>query len=287
MLTHRAETVGAPTRALPAISLVSAADDSAAADAAVDLALAHGASLHAAFLVPSARLGTLAEAEVRYDLVEADLRDALQRTQAAAEAFARRARDAGIPVEVLVISKEDPVCEETLTDVVRLSDLVVLPQPRSGVPSATDDALDVLLTEAGRPCLVIPASGQTRTTFRSVTVGWDGSAPAARALADSLPLLQRAELVEVVRITRDFAPDGPRVAERVRVYLAAHGIDARCRTLVSSLPYAEAVLSHIADTGSDLLVMGAYGHSRLREALVGGASRDILSAMTVPVLMSH
>lgn len=294
MLKDRPETLLSPVSRddagvprLRAISLVSSAGDAVAAPAALDLARAHGAALHAAFLVPSARVGTLAQAEVRYDLVEAEQRDALQRATAAAETFSRQARDAGLTIEVLVLSKEDPVCEETLTEVVRLSDLIVLPQPEPGVPRATDGPLEALLTESGRPCLIIPYAGQARMAFRTVAVGWDGSAPAARALSDALPLLHPADLVDVVRVARDFTPDGARVAGRVSAYLAAHGIEARCRTLVSSLAFSEAVLSHIADTGADLLVMGAYGHSRLREALVGGASRGILASMTVPVLMSH
>ncbi|MEW6123077.1 MAG: universal stress protein [Pseudomonadota bacterium] len=287
MLKQAAQAPAAHAAAFRTLSLVTCAQDAVAAPAAVDLARALGATLHAACLVPTARMGSLAQAEVRYDLVEAEQRDALERARVAAEALSRAAQAAGVPVEALAVSKEDPVCEETLTEVLRLSDLVVLPQPQPGTPRATDEPFEDLLTESGRPCLIIPYAGRPRIPFRTVTVAWDGSAPAARALSDSLPLLRQAAVVDVVRVAKDFAPEGARMAGRVTAFLAAHGIEARFRTLVSSLTFSEAILSHMADTGSDLLVMGAYGHSRLREALVGGASRGILASMTVPVLMSH
>ncbi|WP_127091558.1 universal stress protein [Aquabacter cavernae] len=287
MLNDPAQAPAATRSDLPTLTLVTCAEDAVAAYAAVELARTLGASLRAACLVPSVRVASLAQVEVRYDLVEAEQRDALEHADVAAKALVREAQAVGIAAEALAISKEEPVCDETLTDLLRLSDLVVVPQPQPGVPRATDEAFEDLLTESGRPCLIIPYAGRPRIPFRTVTVAWDGSAPAARALADSLPLLRRAEVVDVVRVAKDFAPDGARLAARVTAYLAAHGIEARFRTLVSSTPFSDTILSHMADTGSDLLVMGAYGHSRLREALVGGASRGILASMTVPVLMSH
>lgn len=287
MLTSHAHAAPARGTVLPTLSLVTCAQDAVAAPAAIDLARVLGATLRAACLVPTARMGSLAQAEVRYDLVEAEQRDALEHARVAAEGLSRAAEAAGVPAEALAISREDPVCEETLTEVLRLSDLVVLPQPQPGTPRATDAPFEDLLTESGRPCLIIPYAGAARIPFRTVTVAWDGSAPAARALSDALPLLRLAERVDVVRLAKDFAPEGARMAGRVTAFLSAHGITARFRTLVSSLAFSEAILSHMADTGSDLLVMGAYGHSRLREALVGGASRGILATMTVPVLMSH
>lgn len=286
-VTLRAATRAADAAGLAHLAVVMDADSAPVRDLARRLAADLGADVSAVCVVPPAPVGSLAQAEVRLDLVEAEERDQRARARAASEAFDRALREAGIAVEPRIVCREDAECDVPLLDVVRLSDLILLQQPEPGRESAADAHLEEVLLRSGRPCLLVPYAGVARVPFETVTVAWDGSAPAARALGDSLPLLRRAARVEVVQVSPGFAPDGGPTGARLIAHLEAHGIAATHRTLVTTLPFAEAMLSHLADTGSDLLVMGAYGHSRLREALMGGASRDILRSMTVPVLMAH
>jgi nucleotide-binding universal stress UspA family protein len=144
-----------------------------------------------------------------------------------------------------------------------------------------------LLLRSGRPALIVPYFYSKEPNFETITVAWDGSVPAARALADSIPLLRRASRVSIVKVLVDEPYDTDEAASRLVQHLVRHGVDAQFRGLPSSVAVAETLLSDLADSGSDLLVMGAYGHSRLREVVLGGATRTILNSMTVPVFMSH
>ena len=119
---------------------------------------------------------------------------------------------------------------------------------------------------------------------------WDGSAPAARALGDALPLLRRAERVSLAVVDPERL--GGRVGEQagadIAAHLARHGVKVEVQALPSGrLATADVLLDFAADTGADLLVMGGYGHSRLRELAFGGTTRDVLGRMTVPVLLAR
>ena len=130
-----------------------------------------------------------------------------------------------------------------------------------------------------------------QTPGKRVLVAWDSSREAARAVNDSLPLLARADAVHVVSIN----PRGHKPGELDRLpgadiclQLARHGVKAEAQHLVATdIEVGDLLLSRAADMGADLLVMGAYGHSRWREIVLGGATRQILGEMTVPVIMSH
>jgi len=117
-------------------------------------------------------------------------------------------------------------------------------------------------------------------------VAWDGSAPAARALGDAMPMLARARRVEVVVV--DDGPDGDTIpGSDAQRHLKRHGIEAGLRRLTGTRDVADTLLSQASDTGADLLVMGGYGHSRFREFILGGATEGVLASMTLPVLMAH
>ena len=145
---------------------------------------------------------------------------------------------------------------------------------------------EYVVLAAGRPVLVVPYIGARDTVGARIVVAWDGSREAARSIADALPFLTGAETVTLLMIDAtnnpDIAPDD------IRRYLARHTVDAELvATPSASLDVGDGLLSRVADLDADLLVMGAYGHSRLREFVMGGASRYIFQHMTVPVLMSH
>ncbi len=146
-----------------------------------------------------------------------------------------------------------------------------------------------LALESGRPVLVIPYVGRYPTIGRNVVIAWKPGRESARAVFDSLPLLEGAEDVQILEVrargedTRGLAPD-----TSIAAALGRHGIKPSVRsTVAADISVGDEILSRLADMGADLLVMGAYGHSRMRELVFGGATRHIARHMTVPTLFSH
>jgi nucleotide-binding universal stress UspA family protein len=143
---------------------------------------------------------------------------------------------------------------------------------------------------SGRPVLIVPYAGRFDNVGRRIVIAWSSTREAARAVSDAMPFLESADLVNVLTIDPRERPDGhgELPGADIAVHLARHGVKAQIeRTVSAGLPVGEVLLSRIADLGADLLVMGAYGHSRVRELLLGGATRSVLRSMTLPVLMSH
>ncbi|MDB5642155.1 MAG: universal stress protein [Hyphomicrobiales bacterium] len=146
---------------------------------------------------------------------------------------------------------------------------------------------EAALFGSGRPVLFVPRIQTKAPGFDRALIAWDGSQPAARALSDAMPLLEKAKTIEVVSIA------GPRTSYKelpgfnITRHLSRHGLNAELKRLPMSGDVGDTLLSYAADAGSDFLVMGGYGHSRLREFVLGGTTRTILSTMTLPVLMSH
>ena len=169
----------------------------------------------------------------------------------------------------------------------RLFDVVVMGQTD---PDALPNALrpgEVVLA-AGRPALIIPYAGPVAEIGRRVLVAWNGTREAARALHDAMSLIEAAEAVTVLEIDPEESLDPELRASHVVAALARRGVTAKVETAASAgVPIADVILSAAADATADLVVMGAWGHSRLREYVMGGASRGIFQEMTVPVLMSH
>lgn len=174
----------------------------------------------------------------------------------------------------------------------RYVDLVVVGQPD---PDDTQAVLfrplpeEVALT-VGRPLLVIPYAGKWTEVGRRVLIAWDASREATRAVNDAMPFLVAAEAVTVLSVDPTDGPQGHGdvPGADIGLHLARHGVNATIESTVSAgIGVGNALLSRAGDLGADLLVMGAYGHSRVRELLLGGATRTILDSMTVPVLMAH
>jgi nucleotide-binding universal stress UspA family protein len=143
---------------------------------------------------------------------------------------------------------------------------------------------------SGRPILVVPYAGNFETIGSRALIGWNASREATRAVNDAMPLLVGADVVTVLTIDAREGPDahGELPGADISLHLARHGVKATIeRTVSADVPVGDVLLSRAADLGADLLVIGAYGHSRVRELLLGGATRSILQSMTVPVLMSH
>lgn len=168
-------------------------------------------------------------------------------------------------------------------------DLIILGQHSPDSRSVGFRPEDIVIA-AARPILVIPYAGSFDTVGRRALVAWDGTREAVRAVNDALPLLANAEAVTVVFVAaQEAALEQHRPSlERIVQHLLRHGIAAQPgETLQGDLAISDVLLSRAADFAADLIVSGAYHHSQLREALIGGVSRELLEHMTVPVLMSH
>jgi nucleotide-binding universal stress UspA family protein len=174
----------------------------------------------------------------------------------------------------------------------RYADLIVLGQLD---PDDTQAALLRPLPEevalaVGRPILVVPYTGAWEAIGRRVLVGWDASREATRAVNDAMPLLAGAEAVTILVVDPSDGPTGHGEVPGadIALHLARHGVKATIETTVSAgIGAGNALLSRASDFEADLLVMGAYGHSRVRELLLGGATRTVLESMTLPILMAH
>ena len=173
----------------------------------------------------------------------------------------------------------------------RCGDLVVIGQidPNDPSPTVLSDFPEQVVLHAGKPVLIVPYAEQFDAIGKNVLISWNGSVAASRALSSAIPLLRRAETVQVVIFNPENESDidAEQSGSDLVHHLARHGIETQLQLQTTTLDLGNALLSLAADVNCDLLVMGGYGHSRFREILLGGVTRTVLESMTVPVLMSH
>jgi nucleotide-binding universal stress UspA family protein len=185
----------------------------------------------------------------------------------------------------------EDLADGVLTTNARYVDLLVLGQADPDDPATShNDLPEVTALASGRPVLVIPKIGIQAPIGKHVMLCWNASRESARSAADALPFLQAAEQVTVLVVDPDVSINGhgQEPGADVATWLARHGVKVTVqREAAIDTKVGEVILSRAADLGVDLIVMGVYGHSRVREMVLGGASRTLLSSMTVPVLMSH
>ena len=175
--------------------------------------------------------------------------------------------------------------DEAVATYGRLADLVAVSRPLKGAEVPTSTLFEAALFESGQPLLVAPPTPPAELGKRAM-IAWNGSAEAARAISAGLPLLERAESVTLISATGWL--DGPLSIDGVAKRLAWHGIDPAVRTLTGfSGTIGEAIIAEAATIGADLLVMGAYTQSRLRQMILGGVTRHVLSTATIPLIMAH
>lgn len=216
------------------------------------------------------------------DASRADARDSLA-------AFESQARSMGVTSVESRLVHDEP--GSALVSHGRYADLIVVGQTRAdGAPVLTvrKDFPEYLLLNGARPLLMVPARGSFDTLGARILVAWNGSLEATRALTFAMSLLQWAQAVMVMLINpgSDGMDEGVEPGADVGLYLARHGVRAEVTIKIGDEHDLE-LLDAISECKADLLVMGAYGHSRLREYLLGGATRTILRSMTVPVWMAH
>jgi nucleotide-binding universal stress UspA family protein len=173
-----------------------------------------------------------------------------------------------------------------------LADLVVLGQmdPQRELPKAAGNLVEDVLMRSGRPVLLVPYAGNVEQVGRNVLLGWNGSREAVRAAHDAMALFAEGAKVTVLSVDPLTAADGDPILppSDLAAHLTRHGFEvSAARTVADGITPSDALLSYACDISADLIVIGGYGHSRLRELILGGVTRDLLQHMTVPVLMSH
>jgi len=223
------------------------------------------------------------------DPLTIELREAEEAAVAREGIFLQRCRLAGLPASQAILENFElasAVCRHAL-----FADLVVMTQPRLTDihhPERLRRA-HVILQESVRPVLMLAQAGGFAPLPGTVVVAWDGSASAARAAASALPLMRRARNVHLVQVIDPRKDDEGAVRpglECASTWLSGHGIEARIGIVEGDHP-ARSLLSKTADVGAELLVMGAWGHGRLVERLLGGATRAMVDGMAVPVMFAH
>jgi nucleotide-binding universal stress UspA family protein len=173
------------------------------------------------------------------------------------------------------------------------ADLTIVGQSNPQEPSDyryRDGTLVATVMTSGRPVLAVPFVGDFLTLGERVLVAWNASREAARAVNDALPLLVQAKLVTILAVNPrlGIGGHGDVPAADIALHLARHGVKAEAaHTVGGDIPDGQALLSYAADSSADLIVAGAYGHSRAREMVFGGVTRTLLREMTVPVFFSH
>lgn len=257
---------------------------------AAGLARRHGAHLTGLFVVDviPPTLGGAEGGAALAGLIETMRADALATAAGIERAFAETLAREGIPGEWRLA---EGATSELVALHGRYADLVVLGQAD---PQADESAgaavVSATLFGAGRPVLVVPHSGRFDAIGRRVLVGWNASREASRAVHDALPLLTGAELVTIAAVNprRGLGAHGEEPGADIARHLARHGVAVQVEHSVApEIGAGDILLNRAADLSADLLVVGAYGHSRLREMFLGGVTRTLLQQMTVPVLLSH
>lgn len=256
---------------------------------AADLARSLGAHLTGLALAfdPIIPVYTVA-APIPTDFIVAAHEQGLADARASLAAFKAMTDAAGIPAEPRLAESVTGDGFAAIAGNAVLSDLVVVGQQNPDrVEPMREAVIEALLFQAGVPTLLIPYSGRPEMKFDRAVVAWNGSAAGGRAVRAALPLLAGTKEVLAVVVKEAKAGDEEPGAD-IGAYLARHGINVTVRTVTEApTGIGATLLSFASDEEADYVVMGAYGHSRIREFLIGGVTRHILAHATLPVLMAH
>jgi nucleotide-binding universal stress UspA family protein len=260
----------------------------AAADYAVSLAAAFDAHLAGIAFLYDPIVPVSGAGYIPADVIEAHARYIAAAAMAAIDRFVAAGKRAGVAAEPLTLSGSFAGVGDQFGRIARRFDLSIVGQAEPGTSAVEEIIAESALFESGRPVIVVPYIQKAPLKLDRVMLCWDGSRAAARAIADAMPLLERAGRVEIVIVANERGKKDEIEGADMGAHLARHGLNVEVkRTVLGDIDVADVILSHAADAGSDFIVMGGYGHSRLREFVLGGVTRTIFRSMTAPVLMSH
>ena len=269
------------------VNLSGRAPQDFAADYAISVAATFGARIAGiAFLyepvIPDGTLGG-----VPVELIELQREENSKAAKGAVSRFEAAAKQAGVAAETRILDATFGGAATLFARIARRFDLAVVGQAQREYGVSEELMIEGALFESGRPVIVVPYIQKRGLTLERVLACWDGGRTSARAIGDAMPILERARSVDIVIVAEERKNDeitGANMSE----HLTRHGIAVNVKRIAKgNLTIEDAILSYAADSGADFMVMGGYGHSRLREFILGGVTRGILATMTVPVFMSH
>jgi nucleotide-binding universal stress UspA family protein len=270
------------------VNLAGGQNQDVAADYAISLAKTFEAHIvGVAFIyepvIPGSLLGGIPT-----DLIEVQRDENAKAAKAAVGLFEAAAQRAGVPFETRLLDASIAGAADLFGRIARRFDIAVVGQAHREQGASEELLIEGALFGSGRPVIIVPHIQQQPVRLDGVMVCWDGSRPAARAIADATPLLARAKSIEFLVVTGERDKSGEITGTNMKRHLARHGIEIEIKRIsAGNFDVQSAILAHAKDSGADFIVMGAYGHSRLREFILGGVTRSILHSMPVPVLMSH
>ena len=260
-----------------------------AVDGSISLAMACNAHLDAiAIGYESANIPFVAEGGAAVvSIYELDHERAEERAASALGVFETEAKLAGISHSGRAVVCVPAEASSMLVASARLHDLTIVSQPEPDCATYDNHLPQDVLFGSGGPVLFLPYTFHGAFTAKRIGICWDGSRLAARALRDAMPLLGEADALKIIAIDAGAEPIAPEPAKLV-AHLTRIGLPADIISLPADRSEIQpSILSLAADESLDLLVMGGYGHSQLQELIIGGVTREMLRAMTVPTLMSH
>ncbi len=259
-----------------------------AGDYAVSVTDAFGAHIVGIAFVYDPIVPVSAMGYIPAEVIETQKTDNEAAAKAAIERFTAATSRAGVSAEPRTLGASFAGAGDQFGRIARRFDLAIVDQAKPEASEVEEMIVESTLFESGRPVIVVPYIQKGPLTLDRVMVCWDGSRPAARAIADAMPLLEKAGRVEVVIVANERGKQDEIAGADMGQHLARHGLNVEVERIVGGdIDVADALLSHAADSSADFIVMGGYGHSRLREFVLGGVTRGILGSMTAPVLMSH
>jgi nucleotide-binding universal stress UspA family protein len=222
------------------------------------------------------------------DLIEAQREENTRAAKVATDRFEAAASRAGLSAEVRLLDASVAGAADLFGRIARRFDLAVVGQARPQEGASEELLIEGALFESGRPVVVVPHVQTQGVTLDRVLVCWDGSRPATRAIADALPFLRRAKAIDIVAVSGERGKGSELVGTNMARHLARHGLKVELKRLsAGNVDVPAAITAHAVESGATFMVMGGYGHSRLREFILGGVTRTVLTSSTIPVLMSH
>ena len=270
------------------VNLTIGVERDAAANYAVSLASIFKAHLVGVAFVYDPKVSANLIVGIPAELIEAQRAATKHLTNEAVARFEELAKQAGVMTESQMIDVAPGHVGDTFGRLARSFDLSVIRQAEPNKAEQEVPIIEGALFESGRPVIVVPYVQTQGAKFNCVMVGWDGSRAAARAIGDAMPVLKRAKMIEVFTVVAGATKNAEFPGIDIGQHLSRHGLNVEVKRIAAeSINVPEAILSHAADISADFMVMGGYGHSRLREYVLGGATRGILASMTLPTLMSN
>lgn len=269
------------------VNLTIGVERDAAAHYAISLASTFKAHLAGVAFIDNPKISPNLIVGIPVEIIDAQRVASANLVNEAVARFEASAKHAGIVTESQILDVAPGNAGDTFGGIARRFDLSVIHQTGRD-ETAQEPIIEAALFESGRPVIVVPYTQKHGAKFDRVMVCWDGSRTAARAIGDAMPFFKGAKMIDVVTVATGPAKNAENPGVDIRQHLSRHGLNVEVKRMIAGdIDVTNAILNHAADTSADFMVMGGYGHSRLREYVLGGATRGILKAMTLPTLMSN